>query len=150
LHGSAAMLCSGMRSIAVAAALCAGVLLLAPACENGAPPVPTSADPKGKDLVEGAVVAATESSGGIRIYKIVHVDELPEPFGWNLHMIAYDPKVQAFQEAADLRKRGGMTVAKDYLLVRLVNFLPRDHRVIAREPVSEQEKAPYLKSRDSR
>ena len=64
----------------------------------------------------------------------------------DLHMIAYDPKVQTFQEAAELRRKGELTVAMDHLMVRLVNFMPRDHRVISNEPVSDDERAPYLRS----
>ncbi len=134
-----------MRSIALAAAVCAGTLTLAPAC-NRAPPVPETSDPTGKDLVVGAVVAATEKAGGIRIYKIVEVEDLPAPFGRDLHMIAYDPKVQTFQEAAELRRKGELTVAMDHMMVRLVHFMPRDHRVISNEPVSDDERAPYLRS----
>ncbi|KYF90686.1 hypothetical protein [Sorangium sp. So ce394] len=138
-----------MRSIALAAAVCAGILTLAPACDR-APPVPETSDPTGKDLVVGAVVAATEKSGGIRIYKIVEVEDLPEPFGRDLHMIAYDPKVQTFQEAAELRRKGKLTVVKDHMMVRLVHFMPRDHRVISNEPVTDEERAPYLRSVQSR
>ncbi|WP_437298702.1 hypothetical protein [Sorangium sp. So ce426] len=137
-----------MRSIALAA-VCAGILTLAPACDR-TPPVPETSDPTGKDLVIGAVVAAAEQSGGFRIYKIVEVEELPAPFGSDLHMIAYDPKAQSFQEAAELRRKGKLTVAKDHMTVRLVYFLPRDHRVISNEPVSDDERAPYLRSLQSR
>ncbi|WP_437679394.1 hypothetical protein [Sorangium sp. So ce131] len=139
-----------MRSIALAAALCAGALTLAPACDRGAPPVPETSDPTGKDLVVGAVVAAAEKSGGIRIYKVVEVEDLPEPFGRDLHMIAYEPKAQTFQEAAELRRKGGMKVLHDHMRVRLVSFLPRDHRVISHEAISDEERAPYLKSVNSR
>ncbi|MGK4006708.1 hypothetical protein WMF31_29070 [Sorangium sp. So ce1036] len=139
-----------MRSIALAVAVCAGTLSLAPACDRGAPPVPTASDPNGNDLVVGAVVAAAEKSGGIRLYKIVEVEDLPPPFGRDLHMIAYDPKVATFQEAAELRRKGGMSIAMDHMAVRLVNFLPRDHRVIASEPVTDEERAPYLRSVQSR
>lgn len=135
-----------MRSIAFTVAVCAGTLLFAPACDRGAPPVPAASDPTGKDLVVGAVVAAAERSGGIRLYKIIEVEDLPPPFGRELHMIAYDPKVATFEEAAALRRKGGMKVAMDHMTVRVVNFLPRDHRVIANEPVSDEERAPYLRS----
>jgi hypothetical protein len=137
-----------MRSIALAA-VCAGILTLAPAC-NRTPPVPETSDPTGNDLVIGAVVAATEQSGGIRVYKIIEVEDLPKPFGRDLHMIAYDPKVQSFEEAAELRRGGKLTVAKDFMTVRLVYFLPRDHRVISNEAVSDEERAPYLRSVESR
>lgn len=139
-----------MRSIALAVALAAGLLVLAPACDRGGPPVPASSDPSGKDLVSGAIVAAVESSGGIRIYKVVEVEHLPDPFGPDLHMIAYDPKAETFEQAAKLRRKGGMSIILDHVMVRLVNFMPRDHRVIATEPVSAEEKAPYLKSIQNR
>jgi hypothetical protein len=119
-----------------------------PACSRDAP-VPSSSDPEGKDLVKGAVVAAAESSGGIRLYKIVHVDDYPEPAGPEYHMIAYDPKTPTFQEAANLWKhrRGEVKVALDHIFVRMVNFIKRDHRVLFVEPVSDEEMAPYLKAR---
>lgn len=119
-----------------------------PACSRDVP-VPSASDPQGKDLVEGAVVAAAESTGGIRLYKIVHVDDYPEPAGPEYHMIAYDPKTQTFQEAANLWKhrRGDVKVALDHIFVRMVGFLPRDHRVLFVEPVTDEEKAPYLKAR---
>jgi hypothetical protein len=138
-----------MRSFALAAALVFGALLLAPACDKGAPPVPASSDPTGKDLVVGAIVGAVEKGGGIRLYKIVHVDELPDPFGPDLHMIAYKPKAQTFEEAAELRRKGGLQIEMAHLMVRLVNFMPRDHRVLAVEPVTDAERAPYLKSRET-
>ncbi|WP_437591826.1 hypothetical protein [Sorangium sp. So ce1000] len=137
-----------MRTIALAA-VCAGILTLSPACDR-APSVPETSDPAGKDLVVGAVVAAAEQSGGFRIYKIVEVEDLPKPLGPDLHMIAYDPKAQSFQEAAELHRKGKLTVAKDHMPVGLVYFLPRDHRVISNEPVSDEERAPYLRSVQSR
>jgi hypothetical protein len=113
-------------------------------------------DPTGHDLVEGAVVAAAtsaESTPGMRTYKIVHVDDYPNPVGWELHMIVYDPKAPTFEEAARIRKdKGskGMTVVSPHIEVRLSDFMPRDHRVIAKEPVSDEEKAAYLAARDHR
>lgn len=114
-------------------------------------PIPPP-DPQGKDLIDGAIVAAAEKSGGIRLYKIIHVDDLPDPIGYEYHMIAYDPKVNTFQEAADLRKnhKDRMTVALAHLVAQQVPFMARAHRVIAVEPITEEERAPYVKSRDSR
>ena len=111
-------------------------------------PIPTSSDPEGKDLVEGAVVAAAESSGGVRLYKIVHVDDYPKPAGPEYHMIAYDPKVPTFQEAARLwkQRRGEVTVVLDHMFVRMVGFIKRDHRVLFIEAVTEEERKPYLKA----
>jgi len=119
-----------------------------PACKRDAP-VPATSDPEGKDIVEGAVLAAAESSGGYRLYKVVHVDDLPDPAGAEYHMIAYDPKTPTLQDAANLwkYKRGDVKVAIDHILVRLVNFGKRDHRTLFVEPVTDEEKAPYIKTR---
>lgn len=136
-----------MRCFALMA-LCVGLSAAAVGCHRDAP-VPSSSDPTGKDLVEGAVVAAMESGGGVRLYKIVHADDYPDPAGPEYHMIAYDPKVVTFQDAANLWKfrRKDTKVALDHMLVRMVNFIKRDHRVLVVEPVSDAEKAPYLKTR---
>ena len=109
------------------------------------PPLPAP-DPQGKDLVGGAVVAATESSGGVRLYKIVKVDPVPDPGGDEYHMIAYDPKAQSFEDARALHREKKLKVALDHILVRKVLFLPRDHRVLAVEPVTDAERLPMLKS----
>jgi hypothetical protein len=128
-------------------ALCIA-LACVPACKRDVP-VPAASDPEGKDMVKGAVVAAVESSGGVRLYKIVHVDDYPEPAGPEYHMIAYDPKTPTFQDAANLwkYKRDDVKVALDHIFVRFVNFDKRDHRVLFVEPVTDEERAPYLKAR---
>ena len=88
-------------------------------------------------------------AGGFRLYKIVHVDDYPEPAGPEYHMIAYDPKVVTYQDAANLWKfkRGDVKIALDHIFVRLANFGKRDHRVLVVEPVTDEERAPYLKSK---
>jgi hypothetical protein len=136
-----------MRCFALMA-LCIGLAGAAAGCSRDAP-VPAASDPTGKDLVDGAVVAATESSGGVRLYKIIHADDYPDPAGPEYHMVAYDPKVATFQDAANLWKhrRGEVKVALDHILVRMVHFIKRDHRVLTVEPVTDAEKAPYLKAR---
>jgi hypothetical protein len=136
-----------MRCIALMA-LCFGLSGAVVGCHRDAP-VPGSSDPTGKDLVEGAVVAAVESNGGVRLYKIIHADDYPDPAGPEYHMIAYDPKVVTFQDAANLWKfrRNEPKVAINHILVRMVNFIKRDHRVLVVEPVTDEEKAPYLKAR---
>jgi hypothetical protein len=111
------------------------------------PAVPAASDPEGKDLVKGAIVAAVEKDGKYRLYKIIHVDDYPMPIGYEYRMIAYDPVVKTYQEAAALHKRGKKTVALDHILVRKVHFMPRDHRVLAVEPVTDEEYAPYLRTR---
>ena len=116
---------------------------LAAACQS-TPPVPTSSDPSGKDLVEGAVVAAAESSGGMRLYKIVHVDDLPEPLGYEYHMIAYDLKAGSYEDAAKLWASPEHPVAIPHIEVRKIHFMPRDHRVLKVETVTPAELQPYL------
>lgn len=126
----------------------AGALLMG--CGNKPIPPP---DPRGKDIVEGAVVAAVttaEKEPGIRTYKVVHVDDYPEPVGYQYHLIAYDPKAATFEEAREIRGQAPMKIVMPHLEVRAVDFLKRDHRVIAKEPVTAEERAPYEKSRDSR
>ena len=130
------------------------VALALPACSKGtveeaAPHVPASSDPAGKDIVEGAVVAAVESMGGMRIYKVTHVDDYPDPMGYDYHMIAYDPKCDTFERCAVVWKKHEATIAYDHLVVREVSFLPRDHRVLFVEPLTEAERATYTKSRDN-
>lgn len=141
------------------AALALAVLSAAaiPACGKGsgpaedpAPHVPASSDPAGKDIVEGAVIAAQEKVGGVRLYKVTHVDDYPDPIGYEYHMIAYDPKCDSFESAAKTWKNHGATPMFDHLIVREVSFLPRDHRVLFVEPLTPAELATYTKSRDSR
>lgn len=136
------------RLLLLAALLMAGGAV---SCDSQAP-VPAASDPQGKDLVEGAVVAAVESSGGVRLYKIIHVDDYPDPIGYHLHMIAYDPKPATFQEAANVWrfKRDTLTVALDWMNVAQAAFMKRDHRVLVVEKVTDAELAPYIKARDSR
>lgn len=133
----------------IPSSLAAGALLLAAVagCSNNPIPPP---DPKGKDIVVGAVVAAAtsaEKEPGIRTYKVVHVDDYPEPVGYNYHLIAYDPKAPSFEQAREIRQRGHMKVVMPHFEVRAVDFLKRDHRVIAVEPVTAEELAPYERAR---
>lgn len=116
-------------------------------CKGDAIPPP---DPNGKDIVEGAVVAAAtsaEATPGMRIYKVVHVDDYPEPIGYQYHLVAYDPKAPTFEEAREVRRRGGMKVVMAHFEVRAVDFLKRDHRVIAKEEVTPAERDAYQKSK---
>jgi hypothetical protein len=115
-------------------------------CRNNDAPIPPS-DPDGKDLVKGAIVAAVEVDGKYRLNKIIQVDDLPKPLGYEYHMIAYDPVVSTYEEAAALQKRGGKTVALKHILVRHMHFMKRDHRVVAIEPVTDEEFAIYQRSR---
>lgn len=112
------------------------------ACDKPIPPP----DPDGKDLVDGAIVAATEQSGGVRLYKIQHVEDLPLPAGPEYHMIAYDPKGHDFEEAREIWRRKMTKVALDHILVRKVLFMTRDHRVLGVEPLTDDELKPYRRT----
>ncbi len=105
------------------------------ACKDKPLPPP---DPKGADLVPGAVVAAVtsgEETPGIRTYKVIRAFELPPPMGQRLDLTAYDPKAPTFEDAARAWKAGGMQVLMEHVEVQTPLFLRRDHRVIAVEPV---------------
>jgi hypothetical protein len=117
-------------------------------CKDKPLPAP---DPDGKDLIAGAVVAAVtkaEATPGIRTYKILHVDDYPKPLGYSLHLAAYDPKADTFEAAVERRRLGGMTVVNGHFEVRMADWLKRDYRIIAQEPLTEAELAPYIKARD--
>ena len=115
--------------------------------EDTGPPVPASSDPQGNDLVEGAVVIATEKGGGVRIYKIREIKWFPNPMGEYLVMMAFDPKAEDFNGASKAWSRGGLTVALATMEVAKHNFVKnRDYRVIATEKFTDAEKK--LKNQD--
>lgn len=87
----------------------------------------------------GAVVAAEEKGDGVRLYKVVEINWFPDPVGEELVMIAYQPKAKTFDESARLWDRGRLTVALPKVRVAKHMFLRRDHRVLAREEVTERE-----------
>jgi len=120
-------------------------LMALPACQcndrNAAPPVPASADPEGKDLVVGAIVLATAKEGGVRIYKIKEVNYFPPPVGDELVMIAFAELGNDFEHAAKLWKQRKLSVVVANVRVQQHMFhRNRDYRVIATEPVTEQDK----------
>ena len=119
-------------------------------CKNDDTPIPAAHDPKGEDLVEGAVIAATETSGGIRLLKIVHVDDFPLPLDYEFHMIAYDPKGQSWEETARMWKEKRVKVIIDHFIVRKVDFMVRDYRVLFKEPITPEERKPYEDSKRTR
>lgn len=137
----------------LAALAAVSIAALAPACGKGegdGPRVPASSDPAGKDLVEGAVVAASEPSGGFRLNKIVHVDDYPNPVGYQLHLIAYEPKGATFEEAAQLWRKRDLKIVINHFEVRQIDFMKRNYRVLAVEKVTDAERAPYIQARDGR
>jgi hypothetical protein len=103
------------------------------------PPV-ASSDPQGKDLVPGAIVAATEKSGGIRLYKVVESNWFPDPMGEELVMIAYDEKAETFDQARVLWTERDLTVVVPIVRVAKHAFVAREHRLIGTEAVTEQDK----------
>jgi hypothetical protein len=111
------------------------------------PPIPATHHPKGEDIVVGAVVAATEKSGGIRLNKVVFVDDYPPPLDYEFHMIAYDPKAQTWEEAARMWKGKQVKVIVPHFSVRRTDFMVRDYRVLFVEKVTPEEKAPYESSK---
>ncbi|WP_156339018.1 hypothetical protein [Chondromyces crocatus] len=137
-----------MRGVFVAFSLALGGLLSASGCDRHSTLSLSVADPKGEDLVKGAVVAASESSGGIRLYKIVHVDDYPPPLDYEIHMIAYEPKAQTFEDAAALwSRRERLTIASDHVYVQRSQFLLRERHVLRVEPVTDQEAEGYARSK---
>jgi hypothetical protein len=108
---------------------------------SSASPPAGSADPQDKELVPGAIVAATEKAGGIRIYKLVEVNWFPDPMGEELVMIAYEEKADTFEQARTLWTERELTVVLPKVRVAKQNFVARDHRFIGSEPVSEQDKS---------
>jgi hypothetical protein len=100
------------------------------------PPVPASADPEGKDLVVGAVVAATEKAGGVRLYKIKETIYFPPPLSHELVMLAYDETANDFRHASDLWRKGGLNVSLANVRVYRHVFRKRNYRVLANEPVT--------------
>src|SRR5262245_17937441 len=114
------------------------------------PPVPASHHPKGEDLVQGAVVAATETNGGIRLNKIVYVDDFPPPLDYEFHMIAYDPKGKTWEETSHMWKEKKVNVIIPHFVVRRTDFLVRDYRVLYVEKVTPEERAAYEHAKNSR
>lgn len=138
------------------------LVLFASGCDGGKgsgaqpaalPPIPTAHDANGADLVEGAVIAAVETNGvgagTTRLLKIVHVDDFPLPLDYEFHMIAYEPKGNTWEECARLWRDKKVKIIQDHFIVRKVDFMTRDYRVIAVEPVTPEEKAPYDKARNT-
>ncbi len=103
------------------------------------PDVPASADPQGRELVKGAIIVATEKSGGVRTYKLTGIQHFPAPMGDELIMIAYQQKGATFKDAAELWAEGQLTIAISKVRVYKNVFMTRDYRVIAQEPVAAWE-----------
>jgi hypothetical protein len=133
-----------MRSYRTLAAL--GILVVtvgATGCKSKVeegPPVPASSDPEGKDLVPGAVVAAVEKTGGVRLYKIIDSVYFPPPMSDELVMIAYHEKGDDFRQAASLWSGGKLNVALSQVRVQRHLFRTRDYRILATVPVTDADR----------
>jgi hypothetical protein len=124
---------------------------LASACGDASsdiPPIPASHHPKGEDITVGTVLAATENSGGVRLNKVIFVDDYPPPLDYEFHMVAYDPKAQTWEEAARMWKKKQVSVIIQHFTVRRTDFLTRDYRVLFKEDVTPEEKAVYEASKN--
>lgn len=117
-----------------------GLAGVAPACRRAPedPPVPAGHAPDGKDLVLGAVVAAEEKSGGVRIYLIKEVKFLPPPSTDALLMVAFKEKGDDFLHAAKLYRQRKLTVALNLVDVERHRFIARDYRVLAVEELGDE------------
>ena len=62
-------------------------------------------------------------------------------------MIAYEPKSETWEEAAHMWKDKRVKVVVDHFIVRKVDFLTRDYRVLFKEPLTPEERAPYERSK---
>lgn len=128
-----------MRYLLHFAAGCLALTLLA--CNSSdkptAPPVPASSDPTGKDLVQGAIVIAPETSGGVRIYKITKVIPFPPPMSDEIVLTAYNEKGNDFGHAAALWRQGKLTIAVVRGRVNRNSFRKRDYRIIDRVAITE-------------
>ncbi len=105
------------------------------------PPVPSSSDPTGADLVEGAIVVAFEEpSQSYRLYKIKKVNYFPPPMGDELVMIALSETGNDFQHASDLWRQGKLTIAVPNARVQRTMFRKRDYRILEIQAVSDADK----------
>ncbi|MEZ4306759.1 MAG: hypothetical protein R3F14_01740 [Polyangiaceae bacterium] len=131
----------------LAAALTAGCGNSDAPTTSDLPAIPTAHDPNGADIDEGVVLAATEESGGIRLIKVLHVDDFPKPLDWEYHMMAFEPKAQTWEEAARLWKDKKVKIVLKRFTVRRTNFLTRDYRVLFKEPLTAEEREIYEASK---
>ena len=129
------------RAWAAAILLFAGPFAAGCKSDPSGPLIPASSDPTGNDLVAGAIVAAFEKDGGVRLYKIKETLYFPPPLSDELVMLAFNEKGGDFQHAALLYEQRDLTVAVPSVRVYRHMFIQRDYRVLAVEPVSDAERA---------
>jgi hypothetical protein len=99
-----------------------------------------SRDADGKDLVVGAVVAAFESTGGVRLLKVIDVKFFPPPMSDALIMNAYDKKGNDFAEAFRLWRKGGLKLEGKVDVQRHM-FRKRNYRILRIEPVTDADRS---------
>ncbi len=133
-----------MRTVVLLVALSLATVFGCKSSQPEALPVPASSEPEGRDLVEGAVVAAFETVGTpkkVRLYKVIEVKYFPPPMSDAILMVAYNETGADFQEAARLYQQGGLTVALAHVDVQRHLFRRRDYRVLANVPVTSADRS---------
>jgi hypothetical protein len=105
-------------------------------------PLPEPA-PGAVDVVEGAVLAAVEPSGAVRLYKVTHVDDYPLPVDYLFHLIVYEPTAPSFEAARALWARGEAKVFKPNIQVRRPDWAKRSYRVVKVEGLTTAERGTY-------
>lgn len=103
------------------------------------PPIPSARHPNLEDLKVGVVIGAMEPQG-VRLIKVLRVDDFPMPLDYEYHMTAYDPLAPTWEEAAKLWRRKEVKIVVPHFIVRKVDFQKRDYRVLATEPLTDDEK----------
>lgn len=139
------------QALAFALAAFASCVGACESCNSAAAPAPTplgSVGARGEALTVGTVVAATEKTGGVRLYKIKEVLFFPPPMSDELVMLAYDPKAESFDEAARMWREGraGLTVALPTVRVARHLFIVRDQRIVGVEDVTAAELSAKVES----
>src|SRR4051794_27066215 len=65
----------------------------------------SSADGANPATTAGVCVAAGESNGRYRLYRVLAAEELPAPMGARLHLIIYEETAPDLDEAAKLARK---------------------------------------------
>jgi len=131
------------------------VLFLMPAlagCGNSSPATPchpASSDPQGKTWSRAQSSPRRRGAAANRLYKIVHVDDYPDPIGYEYHFIVYSRRPTSLVEAAKFWRQGTVHVELDHIEVRQLEFM-RATTASSRSRRSPRPRwAPYNKARRS-
>lgn len=111
-----------------------------PAASPSPKPAPGS-QPGSMVLKEGDVVAGRSQDGKVRVMKIVKINYIEGDR--LLHSIAYKETFHSWEEAQEAQKNKSMTVMIAHLPIDGEGLTADANRVLANEPISEQELAGY-------